>query len=262
MNSFKKIAKKEFLNSKKEIFPFIFENNQYWLKRARQTKPDKLQNFFYKFLPFELLIPPLVKNSYEALKFETKKLEDFRNFGIDVPKVVLIEDEFFVLEDSGKSVYSIFREENISEKEFYTFMDELIEILAKIHNFGLFHGGSQLRNFTYKENKVYAIDFEESFASNIDIKTLQHRDFLLFILSFTKLKELGFKIDYAYIIEHYMKATNNYFVLEKLKKLAKRLRFFIFLSKKSFVNKKLGSDVKYFFELFDIINSLEIKDAK
>lgn len=262
MNSFKEIAKKEFLNSKKEIFPFIFENNQYWLKRARQTKPDKLQNFFYKFLPFELLIPPLVKNSYEALKFETKKLEDFRSFGVDVPKVILIENEFFVLEDSGKTVYSIFREENISEKEFYAFIDKLINILAKIHNLNLFHGGSQLRNFTYKDNKVYAIDFEESFPSSIDIKTLQYRDFLLFLLSFTKLKELNFKIDYAYIIENYMKATNNYFVLGKLQKLAKKLRFFIFLSKNSLINRKLGSDVKYFFELFDIINSLEIKDAK
>lgn len=75
MSSFEELAKQEFLNSKKEIFPFIFEEKQYWLKKARETKPDKIQKFFYKFFPFELLIPPIVKSSKEALLYEISKLE-------------------------------------------------------------------------------------------------------------------------------------------------------------------------------------------
>ncbi|GAB1464772.1 hypothetical protein MASR2M54_02720 [Aliarcobacter cryaerophilus] len=56
----------------------------------------------------------------------------------------------------------------------------MILVLSKIHNFSQFHGGSQLRNFTFKDDKVFVLDFEESFETDVDIKTLQYRDFLLF----------------------------------------------------------------------------------
>ena len=133
--------------------------------------------------------------------------------------------------------------------------------MAKIHNFGLFHGGSQLRNFTYKENKVFVIDFEESFSKNIDIKTLQYRDLLLFLLSFLKLKELKLKIDYEKIIDKYVKLTNNIEFKEKLINFSKKLRFFLWLYRKDFIKKRVGSDVKYFFELIEILNKMD-KNAK
>ena len=104
MNSFEDIAKKEYEKSNNDIFPFIFEEKQYWLKKARATKPDKIQKFFYKFFPFELLIPPIVKSSKEALLYEISKLEKFKELGINVPKVVLKNSDYFILEDSGKSV--------------------------------------------------------------------------------------------------------------------------------------------------------------
>lgn len=261
MNSFEELAKKEFLNSKKEIFPFIFENKQYWLKKERETKPDKVQDFFYKFLPFELLIPPIKKSKKEALEFEVSKLEELLNLEINVPKIVYKNKEFFVLEDSGKTIYSILRDENIKEDSFYFYVDLVLVELAKIHNLGFFHGGSQLRNFTYKENKVFVIDFEESFSKNIDIKTLQYRDFLLFLLSFLKLKELKFKIDYEKIIDKYVKLTNNVLFKEKLINFSKKLRFFLWLYKKEFIKKRVGSDVRYFFELIEILNKMD-KNAK
>ena len=45
MNSFEDIAKKEYEKSNNDSFPFIFEEKQYWLKKARATKPDKIQAF-------------------------------------------------------------------------------------------------------------------------------------------------------------------------------------------------------------------------
>ncbi|AXK48387.1 kinase [Aliarcobacter trophiarum LMG 25534] len=256
MSSLENISKKEFLNSKKEISSFIFEDKQYWLKKARATKPDKLQDFFYKILPFELLIPPIKKDKKEALEFEISKLEEFFKFGINVPKIVYKNEEFFVLEDSGKTIYSILRDENIKEESFYFYVDLVLVELTKIHNLGFFHGGSQLRNFTYKEEKVFAIDFEESFLKNIDIKTLQYRDFLLFLLSFLKMKELKFKIDYERIIDKYIKFTNSVEFKKKLINFSKKLRFFLWLYKKEFIKKRVGSDVRYFFELIEILNKM------
>ena len=187
MNSFEDIAKKEYEKSNNDILPFIFEEKQYWLKKARATKPDKIQKFFYKLFPFELLIPPIVKSSKEALDFEVSKLEKFYSLGINVPIIAYKCEDFFVLEDSGNSVNAYLRNKDISEDRFYFFVDKLIFELSKIHNFSQFHGGSQLRNFTFKDDKVFVLDFEESFETDVDIKTLQYRDFLLFLLSFIKI---------------------------------------------------------------------------
>ena len=261
MNSFEDIAKKEYEKSNNDIFPFIFEEKQYWLKKARATKPDKIQKFFYKLFPFELLIPPIVKSSKEALLYEISKLEKFKELGINVPKVVLKNSDYFILEDSGKSVNRILKNKNIIEKDFYFYIDLALFELAKIHNCNSFHGGSQLRNFTFKDGKVFAIDFEESFQDNVDIKKLQYRDFLLFLLSFLKLKKLNFKIDYERIINKYLELSSNFEFKNKLIIFSKRLRFFSWLYEKDFIKKRVGSDVKYFFELIEILNKMG-KNAK
>jgi len=256
LNSFEDIAKKEYEKSNNDIFPFIFEAKQYWLKKARATKPDKIQKFFYKFFPFELLIPPIVKSSKEALLYEISKLEKFKELGINVPKVVLKNSDYFILEDSGKSVNRILKNKNIIEKDFYFYIDLALFELAKIHNCNSFHGGSQLRNFTFKDDKVFVLDFEESFETDVDIKTLQYRDFLLFLLSFIKIKEANFKIDYEKIINKYCELTNNIEFKQKLIRFSKKLRFFLWLYEKDFIKKIVGSDVKYFFEFIQVLRNL------
>ena len=97
MISFEELAKKEYLLNDNEIFSFNYKDEKYWLKKARETAPNKIQKFFYKFLPFELLIPPLVKNKKEALEFETSKIERFRKFEINVPKIPYKNEDFFHL---------------------------------------------------------------------------------------------------------------------------------------------------------------------
>lgn len=256
MISFEELAKKEYLNSSKEVIPFIYEGNQYWLKKARATGPNKIQKFFYRFLPFELLIPPLVKDKKEALEFETSKIEKFEKLGINVPKIAYKCDDFFVLEDSGNSVNEFLRDENISKEKFYYFVDKLLVELSKIHNNNEFHGGSQTRNFTYKDEEVFVIDFEESFSSSVDIKSLQYRDFLLFILSFIKIKEPKFEVDYEYILNRYKELSSNEDIIKRLKKFSKKLRFLIWFSELSLIKKKLGTDVLNFFNFFKILNSI------
>ncbi|MCT7579375.1 BUD32 family EKC/KEOPS complex subunit [Aliarcobacter butzleri] len=254
-------AKKEALLNKSDIFSFDFEGKKYWLKKARATKTNKIQKFFYKIFSFELLIPSLQKSPEDALIFETTKIEKFKKLGINVPNIIYKNEDFFVLEDGGKTIYSILRDENIEEKNFYFYIDLVLKELAKMHSIGSFHGGSQLRNFTFKNEKVFVIDFEESFDENIDVRSLQHRDFLLFLLSFLKIKELSFKIDYEKIINRYLEISKNYEIKDKLLNFSGKLQFFLYLYKKEFIRKRVGSDVKYFFELIEILNNMD-KNAK
>lgn len=253
--SLEEIACEQVCLNSSEIFSIEFENQKYWVKKARQTKPNKIQSLFYKFLPFELLMPSLEKSAKEALEHETAKLELFRNNGINVPKVVYKCDEFFILEDVGETLNTLTRNRAISEEKMYYYVDKLLEELSKIHNNNLFHGGAQTRNFTYQDGKVYAIDLEESFDKSIDIKVLQFRDVLLLLLSLVKIKA-NFDLDYTYIINKYIEQTGSIEIVSKLKKLAGKISFLIYLSDLSFIHKLLGSDVKGFFKLFKILQKL------
>ena len=253
--SLKDIAYEQILSNESEIFSIEFENQKYWVKKARATKPNKIQSLFYRFFPLELLMPSLPKSAKEALVHETLKLEMFRSKGINAPTVVYQCDDFFILEDVGIAIHSLIRDKHITQKQMYYYIDKVIEFLATIHNKNQFHGGAQTRNFTYDKGKVFAIDLEESFSSSIDIETLKFRDFLLLLLSFVKIKA-SFELDYAHIIQKYVELTKNQKTSSNLKKLANKISFLIYLSEIQWINKLLGSDVKGFFTLFKTIKKL------
>ena len=254
MSNLEEIAKKEVLLNDSEIFSIDFENKKYWLKKARPTKPNKIQKFFYKFFPFELLIPSSAKNAFETLEYETQKLQKFKALGINTANIAYKCDDFFVLEDCGRTMHSLMRK-NISEEAFYEYVDLILEELSKIHKNGLFHGGAQTRNFTYKDGAIFVIDLEESFDSSISVETLQFRDFLLFLLSFLKIKS-NFQINYEYIINKYMSLTGNSKTKERLNKMANKISILIYLSEMRIFQNMLGSDVKSFFKLFKILKTL------
>lgn len=254
MKSLETKAKEELLKAKSDIFSLDYENEKIWVKKARGTFSSNLHKFYYKIFPFEVLIPVETKTGQQTIKFETLKLDLFREKGISTPNVLFKNNDFFILQDCGKNVNSYIRKRDITEEKMYYYLDLLINQLALIHNNGLFHGGAQARNFTYKEGKIYAIDLEDSFI-NIPLEVLQFRDVLLFLLSLTKTRA-SFDLDYNYIIEKYIELTQKTEIKTRLKKLANKISFLIYLSQITLINSFLGRDVKGFFKLFIILKKL------
>lgn len=249
------VAREEYLKNSNEIFSIIYNDEKYWVKKARPTRSTNWHRLFYALCSFDVLIPSENKSGEETILHETSKLNLFREKGIHTPQVMYQCENFFILEDCGETMHSILREKDISEQEMYNYLDKVIEELAKIHNQNFFHGGAQTRNFTYKNDRIYVIDLEESFSSTIDIKILQFRDLLLLLLSFVKIKA-SFDLDYNHIINTYTQLTHNKDVIQKLKMLAKKISFLIYLIEIKWVNKLLGSDVKGFIQLFNILKKL------
>ncbi|WP_419767123.1 hypothetical protein [Arcobacter sp.] len=253
--NFNEIILNEYKKSSSEITSFFYNDKKYWLKKARATKSSLSHKIYYKFFKLELIVPVEEKTAKDALVFETNKLIKFKNLGIEVPTIIFKNEEFFILEDTGKNINSYIRKRDIKKEKMYYFIDKVILHLSKIHNNGEFHGGAQARNFTYKDNEINTIDLEDSFDKSIDIKLLQFRDFLLFLLSLTKTRA-SFELDYNYIIEKYIFLTKNYTFKNKLNKLASKISFLIYLSDKKVINNILGRDVKSFFKLFKILKNL------
>ena len=239
-----------------EIFSEEYLGKRVWIKKARATASSKLHNFYYKLFSFEVLLPVSEKSKTDAILYETNKLIKFKTLGINTPEVIGRNSDFFVLEDCGKNVNSYIRKRDITKEKMYYFIDKLILELSNIHNCGEFHGGAQARNFIYKEGKVFAIDLEDSFEESVDIKLLQFRDLLLFLLSLTKTRA-KFELDFNYIVNKYISLTKNDDFIAKLNSLTKKISFLIFLSEIKFINNLLGRDVKIFFRFFRIIKELK-----
>ena len=241
-----------------EIFYVTYNEKKYWIKKARETKSLLSHRFFYFLTKFEVLLPVENKTDKEALVYETTKIEKFQDLGINTPNIIYKEENFFVLEDCGKTINSYIRKRDITKEKMYFYIDNIIEALAKIHNLKQFHGGAQARNFTFKDDKIYALDLEDSFSKQVDLELLQFRDFLLLLLSFTKTRA-SFELDYDYIIDKYIKFTNKDIFKQRLKNLANRFSFLIYLSDIKIINKLIGRDGKIFFKFLKNLQNLKME---
>ncbi len=255
---YEKTLKETFKNTNSEIFSSAYENKKVWVKKARATYSSKLHYFYYKIFPFEILLPVQNKSSEETVFFETNKLIKFKKLGIKTPEVIGRNEDFFVLEDCGKNVNSYIRKRDIKKDKMYYFIDKLIIQLANIHNNNEFHGGAQARNFTYKDGEIFVIDLEDSFKKDTDLKLLQFRDLVLFLLSLTKTRA-SYELDFKYIINKYIKLSKNDDFIQKLNTMAKKISYLIYISELKFINKILGRDLKIFFKFFKILNELKGK---
>ena len=253
---FEQLVSKQNEKTSKEIFKFFHENKKYWVKKARETKSNIFHRLFYKLTSFDVLLPVENKTAHSAMLFETNKLNDFNLAGIKAAKVKGRNASFFVLEDCGQNIYYHLKDKNISETEKEDALNKTIESLCKIHNNGFYHGGAQIRNFTYFKNEVYTIDLEDSFNQNIDLETLQFRDFLLFLLSLLKLSG-KYDFDFEATIYDYVSKTNNKLFISRLKKTTSKLSFLIPFGK--ILKGILSKDANAFIEFLIIINDLEEK---
>lgn len=249
MNEFENFLKQKNKDTQSEIFSVNFKNQKYWIKKARENKIKLYHKILFKIFPFAIFAHGEEKTALQALNFETSKIKKLHDLGLNVPRIVYQNDEIFVLEDSGENLHEIFKNGNLNDEDFLNLAKKGVETLAKLHNLGFYHGGSQTRNFTYKNDQIYLLDFEESFDSKLDLNNLKFRDFLLYLLSFTKYKNR--KIPFMEITNYYSDLTDKSAKI-KLKNTAKKLDFLCKILKK--FKKSLGSDLQNVLILLDEIN--------
>jgi tRNA A-37 threonylcarbamoyl transferase component Bud32 len=130
------------------------------------------------------------------------------------------EEDFFVMEDTGPTFRAVFHDDLLpaSEESFAL----LFDALGRLHQMGEYHGGSQTRNFTYRDGKVYLIDFEENFDDSTPLRTLQFRD--LFLLMFSLAKD-RLPVDWGAMVERYSMVSGNDWTAGELRAFAQKTRF-------------------------------------
>ncbi len=234
-------------HGEREVFPIDEGGKRYWLKRGRPTGSTVIHSLGYRLTGLPFLRPVERKNAAESTRYEAGKLRQLREKGLPVPSVVWEEDAFFVMEDRGESLAP--RLKRMAEEEAKPRLHKVVEVLAKLHRSGEYHGASQIRNFTLAENgELSLIDFEESFPSGTPLKALQFRDLFLLLYSLHRQRQ---KADYPALLRHYMEESGNREFAEELHGLYDRFRWLAAVVGNERVRKRLGSDAEILHRLFE-----------
>ncbi len=241
-------------NPKIEIFDIEFKGKKMWVKRARGTGSNLLHKLVYRLTKNPIVIPVENKTPREALLFESSKLQKLDTLSIPVPKVIKIAKEYFIIKDCGATVHHLVKNNVVDDPT--ELFEKIVIQLAKLHNLSQFHGGSQIKNFTYQNNQVYFIDFEESFNAEVNIKELQFRDLFLFLFSISK---LTIEVDYENLIKKYITLTKNKDVIEKFHTLTSKVSFLMKVVENSIVWNLIDRDTKSVYRLLQQLQNIPSK---
>ena len=142
-----------------------------------------------------LLLPPDSPRRAGA-DYEARTLRALAAKGINVPAVLHDEEDYFVMEDAGESLYEVLRDSPEGREDLA--VRSIIE-LRRLHDLGFAHGGAQIKNMTVRDNVILFIDFEEAIPDR-HLAAFQVRDLFLFLLS---LERCGFDPDLPKLLAAY-----------------------------------------------------------
>lgn len=132
-------------NPDKRVLPFSFDGMNYFIKRRMSNG----RNAFAK------------QNPSAAFWCEAYKIMTVNSRLSLAPHLVLLDENFFVMENSGKPLQGVAKEKDYAAVRLEAFT-KAGEGLAKLHAAGLHHGRPALRDITYNKETgdITLLDWE------------------------------------------------------------------------------------------------------
>lgn len=132
-------------NPDKRVIPLSFDGMNYFIKRRMSNG----RNAFAK------------QNPSASFWCEAYKIMTVNSRLPLAPKIVLLDEDFFVMENVGKTLQRVAKEEDYADVRLHAFT-KAGEGLARFHVLGLHHGRPALRDIAYhRENdSVTLLDWE------------------------------------------------------------------------------------------------------
>ena len=243
-------TKKE-LENKPRVFEISLNSMDIaYLKQDNELKKHighSFQKLLYIITKNPMLMPTVLDENKTL--FEVNKLEKLIQNGINVPKVIYSTDYYFIMEYVGEGIIDYINH-NINESEII--LKKLIQSLAMLHLKGFIHGGSQIRNFTIKNNQIYMIDFEEN-VKNEYFDDFKLRDLIIFILSLEK-----YRIPYEIttLLGYYNDASGDIDTNNKIKNFFNKYKWIKFINLNIFKKLRI-KDVRDFVSVIEKVEKIK-----
>ncbi len=145
---------KNVLESKNRVLKYKIGDETVYVKKREYNKKHIghfLQGILYKITRNPMLIPTVLSKNENEVLFEVQKIKELKLNQINVPQILFSNEDYFVMSDTGESLKEYIKF-NINKKDLY--IEKAVRVLAELHNKNFAHGGSQIRNFTIKNEII------------------------------------------------------------------------------------------------------------
>ena len=218
-----------------------FDEQSYIVKFTRRES-GRLWRESMSALSCWLLFGVAVKpNAFRAgnINYEAQRLRDLQQQAIAVPRLLIEEPEYIVMEHCGEQLESMLRCEEGRDE----FLPRILDSLLELHEAKQWHGGAQIRNLTIQNDTIFRIDFEEKTGDVLPLELAQAYDLFLCFNSLTKYMDFDVELGERLLTDYLSRREERqiHTVLGRMFKLLLRLRKLLNLFGDEFKN---SSDIK------------------
>lgn len=172
------------------VFSAHYNGERLWVKtvaRPRLRSSLLMQRAIATVFGLPMLQPARNRGGAQGLADEAAALRELAAAGFPVPPVIACTPDWLVLGDAGESLESMLNSlRDRAPDDCWRLIAAAGLLLSRLHAAGLWHGGAQIRNFSWHGEAPGLLDFEDHQLPGMTLHERQARDLLLFVYSLTR----------------------------------------------------------------------------
>lgn len=171
------------------VFSATYGGRRLWIKtvaRPRLRSSVLMQQTLALLSGLAMLQPARNPGGAAGLAAEAAAIGTLAVAGFPVPDVVACTPDWLVLGDAGEALETRLNALRDDAEARWHLIAEAGALLRRLHAAGLWHGGAQIRNFSWSNDQPGLLDFEDHDLPGMSLAEKQARDLLLFLYSLTR----------------------------------------------------------------------------
>ena len=167
------------------VFAVTYGGRKLWVKTAgapRLRSAVLMQTAIAWLFGLPILMPAKTGSGALGLAAEAAAIRRLGAAGFPVPAVLACTGQWLVLSDAGAALEARLNE-SIETDARWTMIAAAGALLTRLHAAGLWHGGAQIRNFSWLDGAPGLLDLEDHDLPGMTLQEKQARDLLLFLYS-------------------------------------------------------------------------------
>lgn len=172
------------------VFSAHYNGARLWVKtvaRPRLRSSVLMQKTIASLFGLPMLQPARNRGGARGLADEAEALRSLSAAGFPVPPVIACTPDWLVLGDAGEALESKLNSlRDRAPDDCWRLIAAAGQLLIQLHAAGLWHGGAQIRNFSWHGDAPGLLDFEDHDLPGMTLAEKQARDLLLFLYSLTR----------------------------------------------------------------------------
>lgn len=228
------------------VFAASYGGRRLWVKtvmRPRMRSSLLLQKAIATLSGLPILQPAFNPGGAAGLIAEAQTLGQLQAAGFPVPPVIGCTPDWLVLGDAGEDLEARLNSLRYTDPdECWRHITAAGRLLCRVHAAGHWHGGAQIRNFSWRDGQPGLLDLEDHDLAGMTLAEKQARDLMLFLYSLARYDAKSSGPPRLPVLAAEMLGNASNEVHDVLRKLRRRMAWLLSLAR--MVAPKAGRDVR------------------